>query len=95
MSLEGVEVTPWVRQVLEWALESLGVFVVLNLQLQLFDAHVPLVEELLQPPDLLLLLVELHSQLWTKHMHNILHYISRTSFPQETEGDMETFFCYF
>lgn len=42
----------------------LGVFDVLNLQLQLFDAHVPLVDELPQPPDLLLLLQELEPQLW-------------------------------
>lgn len=42
----------------------LRVFQVLNLQLQLLDAHVPLVEELSQPADFLLLLVELHEQLW-------------------------------
>lgn len=55
---------------------SLRVFDVLNLQLQLFDADVPLVQELPQPSDLLLLLVELQTQLRTKHIqHNILEYI--------------------
>lgn len=42
------------------------VFHVLNLQLQLPDVHVPLVEQLPQPSDLLLLLVELHEQLQTE-----------------------------
>lgn len=42
------------------------VFHVLNLQLQLPDVHVPLVEQLPQPSDLLLLLVELHEQLRTE-----------------------------
>lgn len=42
------------------------VFHVLNLQLQLPDVHVPLVEQLPQPADLLLLLVELHQQLQTQ-----------------------------
>lgn len=41
----------------------LRVFDVLDLQLQLFDADVPLTEELIQPTDLLLLLVKLCSQL--------------------------------
>lgn len=43
-----------------------SVFYVLNLQLQLPDVHVPLVEQLPQPADLLLLLVELHEQLQTQ-----------------------------
>lgn len=45
----------------------LGVFDVLNLQLQLFDAHISLVEELPQSSDFLLLLVERHEQLQVKH----------------------------
>lgn len=73
VSHEEVKVTLPAGQILKWALR-LGVFHVLNLQLQLFDTHVSLVEELSQPSDFLLLLVELETHLWTRHIDNSVIY---------------------
>lgn len=46
-----------------FSVRALGIPHVVDLQLQLLDADVPLVEHLPQTPDLLLLLVELQTQL--------------------------------
>lgn len=56
-----------------FSVRALGIPHVVDLQLQLLDADVPLVEHLPQTPDLLLLLVELQTQLHTQHTHTHMH----------------------
>lgn len=66
---------------------GLRVFQVLDLQLQLLDAHVPLVEELPQPADLLLLLVELHEQLRRENDSDALLNGSGYTHPARVDGE--------